>query len=48
MPFAAIDTANGETVGHIQLVSIDRPNRSLTIGRVLVGPSELRGRGVGG
>ncbi|WP_173776327.1 GNAT family N-acetyltransferase [Candidatus Promineifilum breve] len=48
MPFAAIDAATGETIGHIQLLSIDRPNRSLTIGRVLVGPSALRGRGAGG
>ena len=47
MPFAAMDAATRETIGHIQLVSIDRPNRSVTIGRVLVGPAELRGRGVG-
>lgn len=47
MPFAAIDGDTGQTIGHIQLVGIDRPNRSLTIGRVLVGPAELRGRGAG-
>jgi RimJ/RimL family protein N-acetyltransferase len=48
LPFKAVDADAGETIGHIELLSIDRPNRSLTIGRVLIGPAALRGRGVGG
>jgi RimJ/RimL family protein N-acetyltransferase len=47
LPFKAIDTDTGETIGHVELLSIDRSNRSLTIGSVLIGPSELRGRGAG-
>lgn len=47
LPFTAVDGADGQAIGHIQMVSIDRQNRSLTIGRVLIGPAELRGRGLG-
>jgi RimJ/RimL family protein N-acetyltransferase len=45
--FKAIDDATGEVVGHVELLNIDRHHRLLTIGRVLVGPDELRGRGIG-
>lgn len=44
--FKAVDRESGEAVGHIELGAIDRRNRSLRIGRVLVDPS-LRGRGLG-
>jgi RimJ/RimL family protein N-acetyltransferase len=37
---------NQSVVGHVELGSIDRLNRSLRIGRVLVAP-ERRGRGIG-
>jgi RimJ/RimL family protein N-acetyltransferase len=45
--FKALDEETFEVVGHIELLNIDRQNRSLTIGRVLVGSSQQRGRGIG-
>lgn len=45
--FKAVDSEDRQTVGHIQLLAIDRANRSARIGRVLVGPPHLRGRGIG-
>lgn len=36
-----------DVVGHVDLLNIDRHNRSLTIGRVLVGDANSRGRGIG-
>jgi RimJ/RimL family protein N-acetyltransferase len=47
LAYKALDTETEEVVGHIQLVAIDRENRSARIARVLVGPSQLRGRGIG-
>lgn len=47
LPFKAVDTATGETIGYIELLKIDRRNRSATVGRVLVGDPGLRGRGLG-
>ena len=40
------DGASGEPYGHIELGAIDRRNRSLRIGRVLVAPA-FQGRGLG-
>jgi len=45
--YKAVDSSTGETVGHGQLLGIDRQNRSATVGRILVGSPELRGQGVG-
>ena len=45
--FKAVDVATGQVIGHIELLNIDRQNRLLSIGRVLVGAPELRGRGLG-
>ena len=45
--FRAVDPATGETVGHLELGAIDRRNRSLRVGRVMVDPAR-RGRGIGG
>jgi RimJ/RimL family protein N-acetyltransferase len=47
MAFKAVDGENQETVGHIELVAIDRGNESARIARVLVGLPHLRGRGIG-
>lgn len=44
--FKAVQTADGEVVGHVELGAIDRENRSLRVGRVLVGPP-WQGRGHG-
>ena len=38
---------SNESVGHIQLLGIDRVNMSARIGRVLVGGKENRGKGIG-
>ncbi len=46
MAFKAVGDG-GETVGHIELLAIDRKHRSATLARVLVGPESLRGRGIG-
>jgi len=45
--YTAVNSETGETVGHGELLGIDRQNRSATIGRMLVGPPELRGKGIG-
>ena len=45
--YKAMDAKTGEVVGHGEILAIDRQNRSATIGRILVGPPEMRGRGVG-
>jgi RimJ/RimL family protein N-acetyltransferase len=45
--YKTVDAKTGEVVGHGEILSIDRQNRSATIGRILVGPPEMRGRGVG-
>ena len=37
----------GHLVCHVDLLNLDRNNRSLTIGRVLVGDANSRGQGVG-
>lgn len=43
--YKAIDTTNGETIGHISLGSISRKNNSARISRVLVGNTCERGKG---
>lgn len=45
--WTVLDGEAGEPVGHIELNDIDRRHRSATMSRVLVGPGERRGRGVG-
>ena len=45
--FKAVDSETGEIIGHIELVHVDYVQRAGHIGRVLVGPLELRGRGFG-
>ncbi|MEO8794312.1 MAG: GNAT family protein [Daejeonella sp.] len=45
--YKAVDSLSGETVGHISLSVIDRPNRSARITRVLVGDPNSRGKGIG-
>lgn len=45
--FSVKDSETNETVGHIQLLNIDRSNLSARIGKVLVGGTESRGKGLG-
>ena len=45
--FKAVNSETGETVGHGELMGIDRSNLSAKIARILVGPPELRGHGIG-
>lgn len=45
--FSAKLTESNETVGHIQLLGIDRVNMSARIGRVIVGEKENRNNGLG-
>jgi RimJ/RimL family protein N-acetyltransferase len=47
LAFRGVDATSGEVIGHIEMSSIDLRNRSARLGRVLVGPERLRGRGVG-
>lgn len=47
MAFTAVERETDRVLGHIELFAIDRQNRSARIGRVLVGPERLRGRGIG-
>jgi RimJ/RimL family protein N-acetyltransferase len=45
--FKAVALDTSECVGHGEVLSIDRRNLSAVLGRILVGPPELRGRGIG-
>jgi RimJ/RimL family protein N-acetyltransferase len=45
--FKALDRDTGRAIGHGELVRIDAKNLSAALARILVGPSELRGRGIG-
>lgn len=45
--YKALRDRDGAIVGHGELGSIDRPNLSAKLQRILVGPMELRGRGLG-
>lgn len=44
--FEAFDSNNQQTIGHIELMRVDRENLSAHVGRVLVDPS-IRGKGYG-
>jgi RimJ/RimL family protein N-acetyltransferase len=46
--FKAVNSETGATVGHGELARINRRDLSAWIARVLVGPPELRGQGIGG
>ncbi|MEX1201597.1 MAG: GNAT family protein [Ferruginibacter sp.] len=43
--YKAVDTATGETVGHISLGGISRKNKSARISRVLIGNDGNKGKG---
>jgi RimJ/RimL family protein N-acetyltransferase len=45
--FKALDPDTGRAIGHGELARIDAKNLSAALARILVGPSELRGRGIG-
>ncbi|MGE5499456.1 MAG: GNAT family N-acetyltransferase [Syntrophothermus sp.] len=45
--FTVEDALTNKSIGHIELNSIDNKNRSACICRVLVGPEDQRGKGVG-
>jgi RimJ/RimL family protein N-acetyltransferase len=45
--FSAKLSESNETVGHVQLLNIDKVNMSARIGRVIVGGKENRGKGFG-
>ncbi|MFC1683703.1 GNAT family N-acetyltransferase [Candidatus Zixiibacteriota bacterium] len=45
--FKAVDTERGRVVGHGEILAIDRVNRSAVLGRILVGSTEARGKGIG-
>jgi RimJ/RimL family protein N-acetyltransferase len=47
MVFKVIDNETGKTIGHISLGKIDRKNRSARVGKVLVGDTNTRGKGIG-
>lgn len=45
--FKAVDQESGQYVGHCEFINIDWHNRSARMSRILVGPQELRGQGLG-
>lgn len=47
LAYAALD-ADEEMVGYMELANIQRANGSASLSRVLVGPPEARGKGIGG
>jgi RimJ/RimL family protein N-acetyltransferase len=47
LSFRGTDATKGEPIGHIEIAKIDQRNQSGTLSRVLLGPGECRGRGLG-
>ena len=47
MAFKMVDTASQAMVGYLELAGIDRSSRTAMLARILVGPKELRGNGIG-
>ncbi len=45
--FKAIHVAEEEVVGHIELMAVDYDKRTARLGRVLIGPNEIRSKGYG-
>ncbi len=45
--YKVIDHDMQQVVGHISLGKVDRVNQSARVGKVLVGSSEVRGKGIG-
>lgn len=45
--FKVIDQDTKQVIGHISLGRVDRVNKSARIGKVLVGSSQYRGKGIG-
>lgn len=45
--FKAVETSNGNVVGHIELVHVDYDKNAGHVGRVLIGNPSHRGRGLG-
>jgi RimJ/RimL family protein N-acetyltransferase len=45
--YSATDARTGQVMGHGEILGIDRQNRSATLGRILVGPPDARGKGIG-
>jgi RimJ/RimL family protein N-acetyltransferase len=45
--YKVIDTETEEVIGHISLGKIDRKNKSARVGKVLVGESKARSKGIG-
>ncbi|MEW5724811.1 MAG: GNAT family protein [Thermodesulfobacteriota bacterium] len=46
--YKAVEKSTGRTIGHGEIAVIDHQNRSATLARILVGPLDLRGCGLGG
>lgn len=46
--FGVCDPRDGSIIGHGEIGQVDRRNRSAHLMRILIGPPELRGRGLGG
>lgn len=44
--YSVADADSGKLLGHISLARIDRNNRSARIGRVLIGDTEAKGKGI--
>ena len=47
LAFRGVNIPSGEVLGHVELDAMDLRNRSARLARVLVGPEDLRGQGVG-
>ncbi|WP_117168016.1 GNAT family N-acetyltransferase [Paraliobacillus sediminis] len=45
--YKVIDVESDKTIGHISLGKIDYTNKSARIGKVLVGDTSMRGKGIG-
>lgn len=43
----AVEAPAGSMIGYIELNRIDRVNRNAALSRILVGPSKVRGKGLG-
>lgn len=45
--FKVVESDTGVAIGHISLGRIDRKNKSARVGKVLVGDTNVRGKGIG-
>lgn len=47
LPYKVVDTEAAQPIGYVELLNVDTEARSAAVGRALIGPRHLRGKGLG-